>query len=127
MAKAKRAQKTTSKSTFIRQYPDLSVEEVVAKAKEEGLSILPNLVYKVRGRAKARAFASAPIAKRGRPPRIPEARDASSGPVSREPASPRSGDIETAFRKLVLELGLQRAKALLAEVEDKLHALVAGR
>lgn len=126
MGKAKRAQRTTSKSTFIRQYPDLSVEEVVAKAKEEGVSILPNLVYKVRGRAKAGVGPTPPVAKRGKALSV-EARESGASPAPRNAPSARASDSERAFRKLVLDLGLQRAKALLAEVEDKLQALVAGR
>lgn len=126
MAKTKRAQQAVSKSTFIRQHPDLSVEELVAKAEQEGLSIAANLVYKVRGRAKARAgIASSPV-KRGRPARVSLAREI--GVINSSESTPqRERDIEASFRKLVLELGLQRAKTLLAEVEGKLHALVAGR
>jgi len=41
-----------NKSDFVRQHPNLSAAEVVAKAKESGISISPVLVYKVRGRAK---------------------------------------------------------------------------
>lgn len=125
MAKTKRAQHAVSKSTFIRQHPELSVEELVAKAEEEGMSIAANLVYKVRGRNKARAGNAATPARRGR--RAPMARELGVTASSTEAMPRRDGDIEASFRKLVLELGLQRSKALLAEVEDKLHALVAGR
>ena len=41
-----------NKSDFIRQHPNLSAQDVVAKAKESGVSISPVLVYKVRGRTK---------------------------------------------------------------------------
>jgi len=40
-----------SKSDFIRQHPNLSASEVVAKAKERGISVSTTLVYNVRGRA----------------------------------------------------------------------------
>jgi len=113
-----------SKSTFIRQHPDLSVEELIAKAKEAGITITSNLVYKVRGRAKAKAANAAAPAKRGRAARGVTAREVAAV-VGKRPT--RSKEAEAAFRKLVLELGLQRSKALLAEVEDKLDALVAGR
>lgn len=126
MAKTKRAQQTGSKSTFIRQHPDLSVDELVAKAEEEGMSIAPNLVYKVRGRAKTGSVSAAPT-RRGRPPRAAAAREPGTVAAKKEPAPARANDNETTFRKLVLELGLQRAKALLVEVEDRLQALVAGR
>lgn len=128
MAKTKRAQQTGSKSTFIRQHPDLSVEEVVAKAKDEGLIIAPNLVYKVRGRAKARVGSVSTPARRGRPSRAAAAtREAGAVSAPKELPASRAGDTEAVFRKLVLELGLQRAKALLDEVEDRLQAVVAGR
>lgn len=127
MAKTKRAQQTGSKSTFIRQHPDLSVEELLAKAKEEGMTIAPNLIYKVRGRAKVRASAATPPARRGRPPRAATAREAGAVTASKEAAPARAREIEASFRKLVLQLGLQRAKTLLAEVEGKLEALLAGR
>lgn len=46
-----------NKSDFIRQHPKLSAQDVVAKAKESGISISPILVYKVRGRTKPGATA----------------------------------------------------------------------
>lgn len=39
-----------NKSDFIRQHPNLSPSEVVAKAKEHGISMSSALVYNVRGR-----------------------------------------------------------------------------
>jgi hypothetical protein len=39
-----------TKSDFIRQHPSRSVAEVVAKAREAGMSVSSVLVYKVRGR-----------------------------------------------------------------------------
>jgi hypothetical protein len=55
---AKKTPKTNapiSKSDFIRQQPaSLSAAEVVAKAKAAGIKFAPVLVYKVRGRAKAK-------------------------------------------------------------------------
>ena len=56
MPRAKTAKvPTVSKSDFIRQQPaTLSASEVLAKAKAAGLKITPQLVYKVRGSAKAK-------------------------------------------------------------------------
>ena len=46
---------TPNKSAFIRSQPaSLSAAQVVAKAKADGIKIAPVLVYKVRGRAKAK-------------------------------------------------------------------------
>ena len=47
-----------NKSEFIRNHPNLSAGEVVAKAKEEGLTIDATLVYKVRGREAAKGKAN---------------------------------------------------------------------
>ncbi len=126
MAKTKRSQQM-SKSTFIRQHPDLSVEELIAKAQEEGMTITSNLVYKVRGRAKAKAGVTAASTKRGRTVRAAAAREVAAAAEPKASKTKRSKETETMFRKLVLDLGLQRSKALLAEVEEKLDALVAGR
>jgi hypothetical protein len=54
-AKKTRTPKTPSKSDFIRSQPvSLTVSEVVEKARESGIKIHPNLVYKVRGRSVAK-------------------------------------------------------------------------
>ena len=47
------AKKTQSKSDFIRSHIDLSVREIVAKAKAAGRTVTLDLVYKVKGRAKS--------------------------------------------------------------------------
>ena len=126
MAKSKRSQQM-SKSTFIRQHPDLSVEELIAKAKDEGIAITSNLVYKVRGRAKAKAGGTGAGARRGKSVRAAATREVAAVAAPKAARPTRSKETEATFRKLVLDLGLQRSKALLAEVEDKLNALVAGR
>lgn len=43
------------------------------------------------------------------------------------PHGPRSASEERAFRRLVIDLGVRRAEALIAEVEMGLAALLAGR
>jgi hypothetical protein len=60
MPKAKTPKKATlSKSDFIRQQPSyLSAAELVSKAKAAGINFTPVLVYKVRGRAKAKRSAA---------------------------------------------------------------------
>jgi len=58
MPRAKTSRKALTKSDYIRQQPaTLSAAEVVAKAKAEGIRFAPVLVYKVRGRAKAKGKA----------------------------------------------------------------------
>ncbi len=86
-----------SKVAFVRALPDtLSAREVSEKAKAAGLKITPGYVYEIRSSAKRRSAKAGPAA--------PTSRDA-------------------AFRKMVLDLGLERAKALLAQVETALKAL----
>jgi hypothetical protein len=64
-----------SKSDFIRANPTLTAAEVVAKAKETGLSIAPILVYKVRGRAKAKGPKAAAAALKAASKPGPKAKD----------------------------------------------------
>jgi hypothetical protein len=70
MPRAKTAKKTStnaptvSKSDFVRSQPaTLSATEVLAKAKAAGLKLTPQLVYKVRGSAKAKGKPAAAPAK----------------------------------------------------------------
>jgi hypothetical protein len=70
---------TLSKSDFIRQQPaSMPANEVVAKAKAVGLKFAPQLVYKVRGRAKTKKstpkktsamVATAPMTSATKPPK----------------------------------------------------------
>jgi hypothetical protein len=59
MPRAKTSKKTTiSKSDFVRSQPaTLSATEVLAKAKEAGIKLTPQLVYKVRSDAKPKGKA----------------------------------------------------------------------
>jgi hypothetical protein len=79
-----------NKSEFIRSQPaELSAAQVVEKAKAEGLTIEPGLVYNVRGRAKslgkAKKAATPAPAKKGPTP-APAAKKASSN-GAKKPAS----------------------------------------
>jgi hypothetical protein len=84
-------------------------KDMVAKAKAEGISLSENYVYNVRATSKSSRKGKATV---GRPP---------------QNASSQTTSSEMTFRRLVLDLGLSRAKSLLTEVEQKLNALVAGR
>ena len=102
-----------SKSSFIRSLPaSASVRDVVAAAAKRGWKIKPRYVYKVRAATKHPTPKL--VALRGGA--HPEATPSSAGSAS-----------EITFRKLVLDLGLSRSKALLGEVEKKLGDLIAGR
>ncbi len=90
--------KPQSKVSFVRALPEsLTANEVSEKARQAGLKITPGYVYEIRSSAKRRAA---------------------------KPTAATSPD--AAFRRLVLDLGVVRAKALLADVEKALQALVSG-
>jgi hypothetical protein len=59
MSRAKSPKPTVSKSDFVRSQPStLSAAEVLAKAKEAGIKLTPQLVYKVRSDAKPKSKAA---------------------------------------------------------------------
>ncbi len=93
-----RAKKPASKVAYVRSLPEsLSAREVSEQAKKVGLKITPGYVYEIRSSAKRKA----------------------NGAVSR----PTVASPDAAFRRMVIDLGLARAKALLLEVERALAAL----
>jgi hypothetical protein len=109
-----------AKAEFIRKYPDLSASEVVAKAAEANLSLTSNHVYNTRaldkkspGKGRSAAKTSGP-AKKTKP---------------RTQSRPSSGSSDTnsgseaALRKAVAEIGLNRARAVFAEVEAAIRGL----
>lgn len=119
----KAPKKTISKTAFVRNLPPaMPAIKVVEKAKEAGLVLTAQYVYKVRSltkSAKARSKASpAPVAKKSA-----VAKKVAAPKAVRKTAVPFSSH-EAAFRKFVLQLGVQKSKALLNDVERKLRALV---
>ena len=91
-----------SKTAFVRSLPStMTAKDVVSKAKSEGIQISEAYVYSIRS-----ASRRTPVARSG---------------------SRRSVTNETAFRKLVFEIGISKARALLDDVEQKLNDLIAGR
>ena len=105
---------TPSKSEFIRRHLSLPVGDIIGKAKEAGLVVSPNLVYMVRGRVGSKSAAKPGAAKR------------TAAVAATRPASAVDGGAEVAFRRLVLDLGVTRARALVDEVTQKLDALLRG-
>lgn len=96
-----------SKAAFIRSLGDTPAKQVVILGKKRGLSFTETYVYNVRGSGKSK-----------KAPKL-----ASVAPS----AAKAGGSDESTFRRLVLELGAARARALLADVERRLADLVAGR
>ena len=112
--------KKLTKAAFVRSLPDtMPAKDVVAQGVSAGLEYSEKYDYNTRSsaRVKPAARAAAPRA---------AAVKAAPAAVSHAPAA-SGGSSEAAFRKLVLDLGIARAKSLLSEVESKLAALISGR
>lgn len=143
-----------SKAGFVRNQPtSMPAKEVVAAGAKLGLSLSPDYIHKVRSTAKAKAKAKAPgkkaAAKKAAPKKIAKKNSPKKVAPSKAPkkvapskatkkaarkgnhahVAPRTfnGAGESGFRKLVIDLGVVRAKALLADVERKVGALIAGK
>jgi hypothetical protein len=110
--KVRRGRGGPNKSAFIRDQPaTMTAKEVVAAAAQAGIVLTEGFVYNVRSNAKTKS---------GRRAAAQPGRKSGAGK-----AVARSE--EQTFRQLVVGLGITRAKALVAEVEQKLAAVIAGR
>lgn len=141
-----------SKAGFVRSQPTtMPAKDVVAAGAKLGLSLSPDYIHKVRSTAKAKAKApgkkAAPkkapagkvaakkVAAKKAPKKAAAKKAAPKKPVAKRAPKARAPRIaikaagagEAGFRKLVIDLGVVRAKSLLAEVERKLGALIAGK
>ena len=106
------AKRIQSKAAFVLGLPlDTPAKEVVTKAKEAGLKLRQSYVYVIRSTAKARA----------------RRRNIASSTASATILVGRATGTESQFRRIALELGLGKAKALLRETEQKVAAIIAGR
>jgi hypothetical protein len=125
-----------AKTAFILAQPStMGPSEVVRLAKAAGLEFSRQYVSKTRwaarqagvpAKAAQAAKAAAPAkAKAARKPAIAKKASRATPKTWAAPAVSRSDEV--AFRKLVLDLGLGRAKALMADVEKKLQDLLAGK
>lgn len=97
--------KKPSKVEFVRSLPrDMKAKDVVEKAKAAGLKITPAYVYVIRSSARGEA---------------PKAAGRKQGyPVSVN---------EREFRKMLMEIGVPRARVIVNEVEARLNELINGR
>lgn len=94
-----------AKSEFVRARPELSAQEIVAEAAKHGIELTTGHVYNIRALDRKKgggAGTTAPRGARGR------------APVRAET------DVDVQFRTLVVRIGLDRAKALLSELEARL-------
>ena len=115
--------RTVNKSAFVRGLPStMSAAEVIAKGKAAGIKLTAAQVYTVRANAKrvggkAPKAAAAPKAATAAAPKKAVGRPAKAAKVS------GSGDHESHFARLVLNIGLTKAEALLERVREKVNAL----
>jgi len=102
-------QKRVSKTQFVRDLPaTMPAKEVTKRAKAAGLTISPGYVYEIRSSAKRKARGVTRTTAKGH-------------------AKTSAHTLDATFRKAILDLGLTRAKELIAQVEKRLGELVAGR
>jgi hypothetical protein len=123
---------TLNKSDFIRSLSaDLSVAQVIEKAKESGISITPSHVYKARGRAAGTARGAkkaktngAMKAVNGAPtttqPRVAKPAAAN----GRGLATPPSSKSEDLLRAVAAEIGLRRAIEVLQGERSRVTAII---
>jgi hypothetical protein len=98
-----RSKKTISKTEFIRCQPArMPALQVVEKARDSGLSMTAQYVYKVRSVTRSKT--------QGKPRAL--------APVRRQESN------ESEFRRTVLQLGVKRSRALLADLERKLRRVI---
>ena len=124
IAAKKEPRSTMNKAQFIRSLPaGTPAKEVVARAKAVGLALTPAYVYDVRKTStpKKAAAAAAPA-----PKKVAVAPKPTTNGAPRAPHVSGGGN-ETTFRQLIVNLGVERSKALLGDVERKLGELISGR
>jgi hypothetical protein len=110
-----RGKRTVNKSAFVRGLPDTTpAAEVVAKAKAQGIVLSDKYVYNIRAKAKSRG--GKPVGKPGRKPGRPKG----SG------AGRTGGAVGEQFVELAMQLGLDRAEALLARLRGAIRSAVRG-
>jgi hypothetical protein len=114
---------------------EIPSKEVVAKAAKVGIKVTAGHVrvtrFKMRhgGEAKPTAAGRGTV-RRGRPPKVAAAAKKAvrrgRPPVNAPAVAGGPTAAEAQFRRLVVDLGTSRAKALGAEVEKGLEALISG-
>jgi len=96
-----------SASDFVRTQPDtMKAADVVAAGAQQGLTFSANLVYMVRSKS-----GKAPTGRRGRP------RLTTNGASA-------NGGMDASFRKLAIDLGIGRARALLDGLERRIAEII---
>lgn len=122
-----------NKSEFIRKHPGIPVGDLVGKAKAAGMTIDSRLVHKVRSRdgkkgpkkkASAAPAQKATTAKKAAPKSAPPTATGKRGPGRPKKVQPTTNRQDSAFRQLVIDMGVNRAKALVSEVEQAIDRIL---
>lgn len=108
-----------AKAAFVRAHADLAAKDVVDLAAKAGLAMTVNHVYNVRS--------TSGISRRVTGGRASTPRAGAALQSSTTAAKAGISGAESQFRRLVLQIGVARARVLLRDVESKLAALLDGR
>jgi hypothetical protein len=99
--------KPQNKTAFVLSLsPTMPAKEVLAKARVAGLKLSEKYVYVIRSKAKAGGKRNGRGRGSGRPPK----------------AAAHAGTMDSHFASLLLDLGLERAEAILRNVRSKARA-----
>jgi hypothetical protein len=106
-----------SKADFVRSLPkNLSTKEVIAKAKQAGIKLGGDYVFKVRSRERAKTLKRAPAHASGKKPEGVGAGSSARGANTGKNAT----SYESFFARAVVDLGFEQAQALLTRVRDRI-------
>jgi hypothetical protein len=97
--------KSINKTAYIMKFPKLSANELVAKAKKDGIEIGEKYVYNIRSKAKGNGGAKR---KPGRPP----------GKVNGSRRVSGASSQEEQFANIALDIGLGKAEKLLSDIRQ---------
>jgi hypothetical protein len=105
------AGKKMTKTEFVRSQPEgTPAKAIVEAAKQRGMTLSVAYVYNIRGAAKKKA---------GQPGRRPARRVAGA-------TAGLGGRDELAFKQMVLNIGIRKARQLMAEIEADFQSLAQG-
>jgi len=124
MATTGNAQQQT-KADFVRSLPkSLSTNEVIAKAKEAGIKLGGDYVYKVRSRERAKSSKS--TQPRASAKKQQAVKRATPAPGTASATGKGVPSYEAVFVRAVVDLGFEQAQALLTRVRDRVLRVAAS-
>jgi hypothetical protein len=121
------AGRAVNKSAFVRSLPvAMSASDVIAKGKAAGIKLTAAQVYTIRANAKragGKGSASKPTAAVAPKAAAPKAAAKASKAAKAPKVAAASGDHDQHFTRLVVNIGLNKAEALLERLREKLNSL----